>query len=90
MRYAYTRTALRNLDEIRGRIAGDSPAAARQQVERIKDAVLQLTRTPYMGPPGALPGTRRLVRAPYVIHYRVDGETVTILTIRHGRQRPLD
>jgi toxin ParE1/3/4 len=89
MRHEDTRTALRNLDELHDYIARNNPAAARRQVERIKEAVLQLTRTPFIGPPGTVPGTRKLVRPPYVIHYRVAGETVTILAIRHSRQRPL-
>ena len=88
MKYRYTRTAVANLEAIRDYIARHNPAAAGEQVERIRRAVLQVTKTPYIGQPDTIPGTRRLVRRPYLIRYTVVGDTVTILTIRHGRQRP--
>jgi plasmid stabilization system protein ParE len=44
-----------------------------------------------IGRPGALPGTRELIAAPYLIVYRVDepANEIVVLGIVHGaRQRP--
>ena len=56
---------------------------------RILGAVETLTQFPFRGRAGRLPDSRELVvaRTPYVVVYRVDGDEVVILRVRHGAQR---
>jgi len=65
----------------------DPPAATRMfdAMTRLGDS---LAEYPNRGRPGQH-GTRELVTVPpYVMIYEVTGSRVTILDIRHGRQRP--
>jgi addiction module RelE/StbE family toxin len=70
-------------------IEADSPRAAVMVDDRIEAQVELLTRTPEMGRPGRIPGTRELVisRTPYIAAYRIDGGTVRILRVLHGAQQ---
>jgi toxin ParE1/3/4 len=63
-----------------------SPTAARRLLVRIEDARRLLAEFPRSGPPGLVPGTRRLVIPPYVLTYRSNGPDLEIIDIRHGRQ----
>ena len=89
MRVRWLRTALRNLDEAAAYIARDDPAAADRMVRRLREAVERLAEHPAMGRPGRIAGTRELVvpGTPYVIPYRVRGDTVQALRVLHGAQR---
>jgi toxin ParE1/3/4 len=82
----WLRRALKNLDEEAEYIAHDNPAAAARMVERIATSVERLATYPASGRPGRVTGTRELVIAgtPYVVPYRVRGQTVEILRIFHG------
>jgi toxin ParE1/3/4 len=65
---------------------GDLLAAHRQVT-----AVAGLARFPQSGRPGRRAGTRELVvgRTPYLVPYRILGETIEILRVLHGsRQWP--
>jgi toxin ParE1/3/4 len=48
-----------------------------------------LADNPHMGRPGRVPGTRELVvtRTPYIVPYRVRGDTLEILRVYHGARR---
>lgn len=85
----WTRRALRALDGIAAYIAQDSPAQARRIVARVEDAVGQLASHPSMGRSGRVAGTRELVvsRTPFIVPYRVRGESVEILTVLHAARR---
>ncbi len=89
MRVRWLRTALRNLDEEAAFIATENPVAARTVVTRVLDAVAQLAEQPGLGRPGRVPGTRELVvvKTPYIVPYRVRGETVEILRVFHTSRR---
>ena len=65
-----------------------SPTAAGRFTQRLDKAYQQLSEFPFSGRRAAAAGTRRLVMAPYILTYRAVGDTVDILDIRHGRQRP--
>jgi toxin ParE1/3/4 len=72
-------------------IASHSPAGARRVSRRLEHALGLLADFPYLGRPGAEPGTRELVvaRTPYIIIYIV-GEEIEVVSILHGRQnRPV-
>ena len=70
-------------------IAQDNPTAARQTVDRIRDAVAHLVAHPAMGRVGRINGTRELVIAgtPYIVAYRVRKRSVRILAVLHSAQR---
>ncbi len=91
MRVRWIRRALKNLDEEAAYIARDDPRAAARLVERIVASVERLADYPASGRPGRVPGTRELLvtDTPYLVPYRVRGETVEILRVFHGvRKRP--
>ncbi len=70
-------------------IAIDNPVAALSVLERIEERCESLIEFPEQGRPAS--GGQRVLaitRTPYLAFYRVGGDTITILHIRHGRQRP--
>jgi addiction module RelE/StbE family toxin len=89
VRVRWLRRALRNLDEEAAYIARDDPEAASRIVERIESSVERLKNHPASGRPGRVPGTRELIvtGTPYIIPYRVRGETVEILRVFHGARK---
>lgn len=89
MRVRWLRRALRNLDEEAEYIARDDPDAAARIVDRIATSVERLATHPALGRTGRVPGTRELMLSgmPYVVAYRVRGETVEILRVFHGARK---
>ncbi|HEV3113742.1 MAG TPA: type II toxin-antitoxin system RelE/ParE family toxin [Candidatus Binataceae bacterium] len=89
MRVRWLRRALKNLDEEAEYIARDDPEAAARVVQRIATSVERLATHPASGRPGRVPATRELVVSgtPYVVPYRVRGETVEILRVFHGARK---
>ena len=67
-------------------LADRNPAAARKVAERLRQDRRTLVEYPTIGPAGLIPGTRRLVVAPYVLTIRVREGMVDIVAIRHARQ----
>ncbi len=86
---AWTEAALHDLAALRAYIARDNPAAADRQVNIIVEAAFGLAQFPQSGRAGRRAGTRELIvgRTPYLVPYRVRGETIDILRVLHGRQR---
>ena len=71
-------------------VARDNEHAASAMVARIVDrAERQLLRLPESGRPGRIPKTRELVVAgtPYVLPYRVIGDTIHILRVFDSARR---
>ena len=70
-------------------IEADSPQAAIAMDERIREQVELLVRFPQSGRKGRVEGTRELVisRAPYIVAYRIGGDTVGILRVLHAARR---
>ncbi len=89
MRVKWLRTALANLNAEAEYISQDSPAAAARTVAAILDAVDLLKKYPASGRPGRVPGTRELVvrGTPYIVPYRVRGDTVELLRVFHGARK---
>jgi toxin ParE1/3/4 len=89
VRVRWLRRALRNLDEEAEYIARDNPQAAGRIVERIATGVDRLGNHPASGRIGRVPGTRELVitGTPYIIPYRVRGDTVEILRVFHAARK---
>jgi len=91
LKIKWVRLAVTDLDEAAAFISQDNPQAAKRQVKRIWDAARLLSDHPDAGRPGRVHGTRELVVAdtPFILPYRVVGNTVQILRVLHGaRQWP--
>ncbi len=89
MRVRWLRRALANLEAEAEYIARDKPAAASRMVAAIQRAVERLADYPASGRPGRVPGTRELVvpGTPYVIPYRVRGQSVEVLRVFHAARK---
>lgn len=89
MRLRWFAKALDDLVALRAYIAKDNPHAARETALRIIESTRLLADQPAIGRPGRVPGTRELIvaGAPYLIPYRVRGDTVEILRVLHAARR---
>ncbi len=84
----WTRSALRDLQGIRAYIGQFNPTAAQQTATRLQAAGNNLAE---MADRGRSTGRYReiTVLRPYVLRYRLAGNQVVILRVRHGKRRPL-
>ena len=91
MRIRLTKRARADLAAIFRYVAADNPKAAARLVRGIEALIDKLSFHPALGHPTEPPGRRVLTvpRAPYRVFYRLVGEEVRILTIRHTSRRPL-
>jgi toxin ParE1/3/4 len=88
VRLRFTSRALDDLTRLRAFIAKENPQAARRVSQALRGSIQLLTEQPHMGQ--ALPaaaGARRWVAGPYVVHYVIDGESLTVLRVWHGREQ---
>ena len=84
----WTIEALEDLASIRAYIAQFDPDAANRVSDRLLNAGKGLSIFPERGP-NTGDGTRKLsIVWPYIIQYRVSGEQVYLLGIRHGARMP--
>ena len=69
-------------------IEADNPTAAARVRHTIRGSVLRLLEFPESGRNGHIQGTREVVVTglPYVVVYRVTGDTVEILRVLHTSQ----
>ena len=82
--------AIADLAALRAHIEQDNPAAAQRVGLHILHSVeTLLPNSPEMGRPGRVPGTRELVipRTPFIVPYRLVGNTIQILRVFHGARR---
>ena len=88
MEIIWRRRALEDLETARAYIARDNPGASRRVLDLILSAVSRLPKTPDIGRPGRVTGTRELVipRTPYLVAYTVLGDQLHILDVLHGAQ----
>jgi toxin ParE1/3/4 len=85
----WTDTALTNLQVIRAYIRQFNPKAATYVAQSLWDAGDSLANFPHRGRPVRGSDMRELVASyPYIIRYRVIGDTVLILRVRHTARRP--
>jgi plasmid stabilization system protein ParE len=84
---SWSDAAVAGVEDIRRFIASDNPAAAERTAQMLVEAVESLSQLPFRGR-RVEGGGRKLVRAPYLIFYRVssDGESVTITAVIDGRR----
>ncbi|MBI5333249.1 MAG: type II toxin-antitoxin system RelE/ParE family toxin [Burkholderiales bacterium] len=88
----YAPAALRDLEQLRDFLRDKNPAAARRAAETILKAVQVLGRHPQIGRPVEdLPEEYRewvidFGDSGYVARYRIDGDAVTVLAVRHQKE----
>ncbi|GLS19041.1 hypothetical protein GCM10007874_20580 [Labrys miyagiensis] len=89
MKLAWLPTALTDRASIVRLIAKDSPRAAREQGDRIRNQAINLRDHPEMGRSGRLPRARELVigGTPFLVIYRIGQQQVEILRVIHGAQQ---
>jgi toxin ParE1/3/4 len=82
--------AIGDLASLRAYIEQDDPAAAqRVALHIVQNVETLLPNNLDMGRPGRVPGTRELVipKTPFIVPYRVVGNTIEVLRIFHGARR---
>ena len=86
MRLEWSPFAQADREAIFNYIEIDSPQAAAVVDDRIREQVERLIRFPESGRTGRVEGTRELVvnQTPYIVAYRILGNTVRILRVLHG------
>ncbi len=84
----WTDAALANLDDIEVYISHFNPIAAQRMSQRLIEAAFGLGESPERGRPLRANLRELTTIPPYLIRYRVDGDSVVILRIRHGARRP--
>lgn len=83
----WTKTALRQLDEIAAYIAQDNPERAVSFIKALRLQTDRLEAFPGIGRAGRVQGTRELVlHKHYITIYRVRNGEVEILRIHHTAQ----
>jgi addiction module RelE/StbE family toxin len=85
----WTQRARRQFLAIIDAVLEDNPTAVERVYDAIMDSVSRLVMFPEMGRHGRVPGTRELVIAsqPYIVAYRIRGQTIHILAVLHGAQK---
>ena len=88
LKLRWARPALADLIEAQQYIARDNPSAAQTVAQRVWEAANNLSFHPEIGRQGHVEGTREWLvsQTPYLIVYRVKGDTVEILRVWHGRR----
>jgi toxin ParE1/3/4 len=92
MNVVYAPRALRDLERIASYHVERNPAGAINVLGAIKSSIDTLSFFPQIGRLVDNAGHRRVpvLRYPYLIFYRVAGDELLILHIRHTSRRPID
>jgi toxin ParE1/3/4 len=90
MKVRHTPRALADREEIFSYLDQRNQQAARDVIALIKRRIEELADQPYKGRPADRGGIHTLwIRPyPYRVYYRIDGDDVIILHIRHTSRRP--
>jgi addiction module RelE/StbE family toxin len=86
MTVVWSRSALRDLNEIAAYIAEKDPDNVDRVIARITASVLRYSDFPGLGCESSLPQTREIVvpGLPYIVHYQVRGDVFAVVRIRHS------
>lgn len=89
MRVVWTEPALDGIARAYDYIFDFNPSAAAHVAETLRREGDSLVHFPHRGRMVPKTNMRELVSAyPYIIRYRIDGDTVIILRVRHTSRRP--
>ena len=89
MKIVWSPLAIDSAAEIAEYISSDNPAAAREWVDKIFEKVALLSSSPEIGrvvPEIERKEIREIIFGNYRIIYRLESVSISILTIRHGKQ----
>ena len=89
MELRWSPAAAEDFSQIVEYIRRDSPRAAERVAKAIYEGASSLGRFPFKGRMGRVAGTRELLlrSLPFILIYRVVGETVEIANVIHGAQK---
>lgn len=90
MRIRWQAQALQDIESIYKYVSSDKPIASANVVATIVRLVeTQLPDSPNSGRIGRVAKTRELVisRTPYIVVYRLQGETIDILAVHHSARK---
>lgn len=89
MKIAWSRDALRDLDEAYEFIALDNPSAASGIIQRIETLLQSLAIHPKLGRIGRVKGTRELIitGTPFILPYLIEEDRLIVLAVRHSARR---
>jgi toxin ParE1/3/4 len=92
MNVVYAPRALRDLESIDAYLVERNPAASVKVLAAIKSSIDSISFFPRIGRLIDDAGHRRVpvLRYPYLIFYRIAGDEVLILHVRHASRRPID
>ncbi len=92
MKHRYTPRALADREAIFAYLHRRSPAGAAQVMAQLGNAIDRLSTEPLGGTPTDIDGVRVIFirRYPYRLFYRVRGDGLEILHIRHTSRQPGD
>lgn len=79
--------AAAEIHQIAAYLAEHSLAAAERFLDDLHRMQQQLSEHPASGPPGLIPGTRRLMVGDCIVSYRVRDKGVEVFAVRHGSRR---
>jgi toxin ParE1/3/4 len=90
MRIRYAPRAFADREAIFDYLEKRSPQGARTVEQAIETSIRRLESFPFSAPATDEPGVRELIvpRLPYKVYYRVMGDEVWIVHIRHAARRP--
>jgi plasmid stabilization system protein ParE len=90
MRVRYTPRARDDLEVIFQFLDQVSPSGARSVKQTLERRIRLLADVPFIAPATDEPGVYELsiVRYPYKVYYRIEGDEVRIVHIRHTSRRP--
>ena len=90
MKLRFTKRAVRQMEEIIGAIAQESPQGARRVRERMQGITTLLVERPHIGQQTDVAGIRRMLVSPYpyLIFYRVTEDAVIVQRVRHAARDP--
>ncbi len=89
MQVIFAPAAIADLVSIRTYIGKFNPAAAGRMAARLLEAGQSLHEFPERGRPIGRNRREWAIIPPYVIRYRIKGDVVEIIRVRHGKQKPL-
>ena len=89
MTIVWSPRAIEHLAHLRQYIPRDNPNAANRIASALLEAIERLAQLPNLGRPGRVAGTRELVvpRTPFIIPYRLRGDSLEIVAVFHARQK---
>ena len=89
MTIVWSPRAIEHLAHLRKYIARDNPNAGNRIASALLEVVERLAKSPNLGRPGRVAGTRELVVSgtPFIIPYRLRGDRLEIVAVFHARQK---